>query len=219
MSLTLSLACTPATVASSGRLAYHSPKAMTNSLLLPCDGCGQLAAPEHFSRRLQRLEWATRFRPLHIQTLLLGGIPPQRDDEFLYNPDAPFTAEARTILDAVQIAAEGKSREAVLAEFQKAGLMMTHVLECPLDAAASAINVQALLQKHLPTVVARIRRSLKPKRVFLLFASLQQVARQLHQTDLGCPVFPGPSGSFLSSSAPGDSEIREFREALASSHV
>jgi len=38
--------------------------------LLPCDGCGQPASAEHIARRLQRLEWATRFRPIHIQAPL-----------------------------------------------------------------------------------------------------------------------------------------------------
>jgi len=44
--------------------------------LLPCDGCGQPASAEHIARRLQRLEWATRFRPIHIQALLLAAFRP-----------------------------------------------------------------------------------------------------------------------------------------------
>src|SRR5437899_12101620 len=49
---------------------------MTNSIALPCDGCGQAATAEHIARRLQRLEWTTRYRPVHIHTLLLGAYSP-----------------------------------------------------------------------------------------------------------------------------------------------
>src|SRR5207249_10650226 len=47
---------------------------LSNSTDLPCDGCGQAASAEHIARRLRRLEWATRFRPVHIHTLLRGGV-------------------------------------------------------------------------------------------------------------------------------------------------
>ena len=37
---------------------------MTNLIALRCDGCGQAASPEHMARRLRRLEWTTRYRPV-----------------------------------------------------------------------------------------------------------------------------------------------------------
>lgn len=192
---------------------------MSNATPLRCDGCGQFATAEHISRRLQRLEWATRFRPIHIQTLLLGGIPSQRDDEFLYSPQPSIVGEAQTILQAVQISTEGKSKETLLTEFQKQGLMLTHVLECPLDTHACASESHNLIQDHLPAAVTRIRRSLKPKRVLLLSAHLQRSADQLHQMNLGCPVFPSPTGTYLSSAITGATELEAFRMALAGSHA
>jgi hypothetical protein len=189
---------------------------MTDSMLLTCDGCGQLAVPEHIARRLRRLEWATRFRPLHIQTLLLGGISP-RDDEFLYNPSASIKGEARVVLDAVQVSTEGKSREAVLIEFQKLGLMLTHVLECPVD--DNVTGAREAIEKHLPAAVARIRRSLKPKRVVLLSADLEHLADQLRRSDLGCPTLPALAGTFLPSSTPREAEVQAFRAALEGVHV
>lgn len=192
---------------------------MSNATPLRCDGCGQFATAEHISRRLQRLEWATRFRPIHIQTLLLGGIPSQRDDEFLYSPQPSIAGEAQTILQAVQISTEGKSKETLLTEFQKQGLMLTHVLECPLDTHACASESHNLIQDHLPAAVTRIRRSLKPKRVLLLSAHLQRSADQLHQMNLGCPVFPSPTGTYLSSAITGATELEAFRMALAGSHA
>jgi len=191
---------------------------MTNTSLLRCDGCGQLADSEHITRRLRRLEWATRYRPVHIQTLLLSGICPQRDREFLYSPGLLIDGEARNILQGVQVSPEGKSREAALTEFQKLGLMLAHVLECPL-ADASVKGVTAAFENQLPSVIARIRRSLKPKRVFLISGPLAQVADPLHHANLGCPVFPEGGGTFLPSVNPSESEIQELKAALAGVHA
>src|ERR1700740_587102 len=90
---------------------------MPNPTLLPCDGCGQLADSAHISRRLQRLAWATRFRPVHIHALLLAGVAPALDSDFLYAPVPGFQGEAAGILRAAQIPTEGKSPESVLGEF------------------------------------------------------------------------------------------------------
>lgn len=192
---------------------------MKDTLLLPCDGCGQLADAPHFSRRLQRLAWATRFRPVHIQALLLGGIAPKLDADFLYAPGPSFEGEARMILEAVQISTEGKSPETVLSEFQKLGLMLTHILDCPLDDGVSASQTRELLEKQLPAAIARIRRSLKPKRVLLISPGLQQLAGKLHLTDLGCPVLPSPAGTFLPTLTPGEIDLQAFRVALAGAHA
>src|SRR2546426_1626213 len=73
---------------------------MTSSIELPCDGCGQNASTEHIARRLQRLEWATRYRPVHIHTLFLGSASPQKQEEFLYSPNGEFLGEAGGLLEA-----------------------------------------------------------------------------------------------------------------------
>src|SRR5277367_4887315 len=109
---------------------------MTDNTFLPCDGCGQLVSGEHIARRLQRLEWTSRFRPVHIQTGFLAAVAPQSDAEFLYAPDTKFAGEAGTLLSSVQISAEGKSAVQVLNEFQKHGLLLVYAMECPLEADA-----------------------------------------------------------------------------------
>ncbi|MGB2633559.1 MAG: hypothetical protein WAM58_06455 [Candidatus Acidiferrum sp.] len=187
---------------------------MPPSTLLPCDGCGQLADSAHISRRLERLAWTTRFRPLHIQALLLSSIAPKNNSDFLYSPNESFHGEATTILQAVQISAAGKSPESVQTEFQKLGLMLTHVLECPFDDNVSPAQAQNLLAKQLLTAVARIRRSLKPKRLLLLSAELLPLVDQFHNTTLGCPILPA-SGVFLPASAPSEADLQAFRTALA----
>jgi hypothetical protein len=190
---------------------------MPNPTLLPCDGCGQLADSSHISRRLQRLAWATRFRPLHIHALLLSGIAPELDCDFLYDPTSGFQGEAASILHAVQILTEGKSAESVLAEFQKLGLMLTHILECPLQSGTPGVQVLALLEKQLPAALTRIRRSLKPKRILLLSGELQPIAGKLHQANPGCPVLPPPPSVFLPTEGPSDGHFQAFRAALPAS--
>jgi hypothetical protein len=192
---------------------------MPNPTLLPCDGCGQLADSAHISRRLQRLSWSTRFRPLHIHALLLSGIAPALDSDFLYNPASEFHGEAAAILRAAQILTEGKSPEEVLAEFQKRGLMVIHILECPLQDGASSAQALALLEKQLPATLTRIRRSLKPKRILLISTNLQPLADKLRQADPGCPILPPSQGIFLPTHSPSDAELQAFRAALPSSNA
>jgi hypothetical protein len=184
------------------------------SKLLVCDGCGQLADSVHIARRLERLAWSTRFRSVHIQALLMAGIAPKENAEFLYAPDSGFHGEAGEILNAVEVRAEGKAVEAVLGEFQKLGLMLAHVLECPLNDGVSVAESPALLEKQLPSVFARIRRSLKPKRVLLLSSELAPQAQKFHDANLECPVLPS-SGTFLTSLQPTEADLHAFRSALS----
>src|SRR6266849_9854658 len=104
---------------------------MTSSGALVCDGCGQTATTEHISRRLQRLEWTTRYRPVHINTLLLGAFSPIEEKDFLYSPGSEFHGEAALLLEALGMATTGRAADSVQAEFQRAGFFLTHVLECP----------------------------------------------------------------------------------------
>jgi len=192
---------------------------MPNPILLPCDGCGQLADSAHISRRLQRLAWATRFRPVHIQALLLSGISPKHDSDFLYAPGTSFQGEARTILKAVQLTTEGKSPESILTEFQRLGLMLTHILECPLEEGVNPSQARDLFEKQLPATLVRIRRSLKPKRVLLISSELHHLGDRLHRTDLGCPILPSPTGALLASSNPTESDFEAFGAALTGSNA
>jgi len=104
---------------------------MTGSGLTTCDGCGQAGSAEHVARRLKRLEWATRHRPVHIHTLFLGAASPEAEAEFLYSPADEFRGEAAALLEVAGISAAGKSADAVLVEFQRRGYFLTHALECP----------------------------------------------------------------------------------------
>jgi hypothetical protein len=182
--------------------------------LLPCDGCGQLASAEHIARRLQHLEWATRFRPIHIQALLLASSAPEADSDFLYSPEAPFTGLAGDLLAALGISTAGKSNEEVLADFQKRGLFLAYLLECPIAPGTQLTEAVDMLDRHLPQAVARIRRSLKPKRALVLSQDLQPFLPQLSESALGCPVFCTFFATSRAGIASDASELAAFRAAL-----
>jgi hypothetical protein len=154
---------------------------------LRCDGCGQPASPEHIARRLQRLEWTTRYRPVHIGALLLGAAAPQNDLEFIYCPSGQWKGEAQILLAAAGIASDGKPPEAILAEFQRGGFFVTHVLECPLENVGGD-SPEQLIANRLPAVLARIRRSLKPKRLAPISESLEQFLPALASGGLPCTI-------------------------------
>jgi len=192
---------------------------MTTPLSLLCDGCGQTASPAHLARRLQRLEWTTRYRPVRIQALLLGGIAPEAHAAFLYCPEGNFQGEAAHLLDALQILREGKSADAILTECQKRGLLLTYVLECPLEPGVTPSAAQQLLERQLSAVMARIRRSLRPKRVVLFSRELAALAGKFTETTVGSPVFTGPYGPWAFDGNPNESEMEGFRRALPTGSV
>jgi hypothetical protein len=183
----------------------------TNSFL--CDGCGQSASPEHIAGRLQRLEWTTRYRPIHISALLLGGVSPLAEEDFLYA--GKFKGEAGRLLEAVGISAAGKSAETVLSEFQRGGFFLTHLLECPLDTSEADHHArETLLEKRIPHIATRIRRSLKPKRVVLISELLEPLTARLLSADLGCPVVLDGNKPFALDSADSSGALQHLRQAL-----
>jgi hypothetical protein len=190
---------------------------MTDTKALVCDGCGQTASAEHIARRLQRLEWTTRYRPVHIHTLLLGAFSPREEKDFLYAPGGEFHGEAAFLLDALGISTAGKAAEAVHTEFQRAGFFLTHVLECPLEGEGSLrADSRAALRARLGALATRIRRSLKPKRVMAVTEELSPVAKDILALDLGCPVLLDRGKPFRLESGGGENSVERFREVLAS---
>jgi hypothetical protein len=185
-------------------------------MALSCDGCGQKASSEHIARRLERLEWATRYRPVHIHTLLLGGVSPVDQREFAYSPKGEFRGEAARVFGAAGISLAGKDPEAVHAEFQRGGFFLTHVLECPFESeAGNDDGLAPLLARRLAAVATRIRRSLKPKRVVLVSRTLEPVLDQILALQLGCPVVLDGGRPFDLEDADGESAAVRLREALS----
>jgi hypothetical protein len=190
-----------------------------NSSEILCDGCGQPASPEHIARRLERLEWATRYRPIHLHTLILGATSPVAPADFLYSPEEAHSGEAVHLFAAAGISTAGKSADAIQAEFQRRGIYLTHVLECPLDVTSGGVDfLNNVLVARLPMVFTRIRRSLKPKRLALISGSLTPFIERFASAKLGCDLVLDDARAFaLDHSNPPEvtPAIARFQNVLA----
>jgi hypothetical protein len=91
---------------------------------------------------------------------------------------------------------------------------LAYLLECPVAPGTEAPEVVDLIDRHLPQALARIRRSLKPKRALVLSKDLQRFLPHLSETDLGCPVVYTPLAASSSAVPPSDDESAAFRAAL-----
>ena len=191
---------------------------MTTANFMPCDGCGQPASAEHIAKRLQRLEWTTRYRPIHIGTLFLGAFPPAEDSEYLYAGSNPFRGEAARVLEGVGLSHTDKPSEGVLAEFQRRGFLLTHVMECPVETAYNNEPfIEGLLKKRIGAVFSRIRRSLKPKQLVLFSDELRPLTDLFVKEDLGCSLVLDSGKPFLLNEDDVVQGGERLREALAKS--
>jgi hypothetical protein len=192
---------------------------MADTSEILCDGCGQPASPEHIARRLQRLEWATRYRPIHLHTLLLGAISPLAPADFLYSPENTHSGEAANLMAATGISTSGKSADVIQSDFQRRGIYLTHVLECPLDAPSAGPDflTNAFITR-LPTLFTRIRRSLKPKRLVFVSGSLTPLIERFASAQLNCELVLDDGRAFAldhSSPAEATAAIARVQDVLS----
>jgi len=182
---------------------------------LVCDGCGQLASPEHIAKRLRRLEWTTRFRPVHINTVLLAAAAPERDEDFFYSPEGTFAGEAALLAEATGLSPLDRPKEQLQAAFQRAGFFAAHVLECAVEGTSSR-GLTELLAERLPAAITRIRRSLRPKRVVLISPRLDPFVAQLTARLPGCRIVTDGGKAFSLGHGPAtDHALQRLRSALA----
>lgn len=188
---------------------------MSAATRLRCDGCGQPASAEHIARRLKRLEWTTRCRPVHITRLFMGAFSPLNDDEFLYAQGSALVGEAERMLTAAGLRRAGNSPEALQAEFQRRGFLLAHILECPLD--VSTKEPTALFEERLAFVCTRIRRSLKPKSVVLISRLLEPLVESFARAQLGCPMVLDRGKPFGLDDDESGAAVARLSQVLASS--
>jgi hypothetical protein len=150
---------------------------------LRCDGCGAAANETHIRRRIERLELATRFRPIHIQVLFLDLAPPARLEDFFYRPTANPSERSvasrmwfEEMICGARIAKDSwKDEQAALTEFQRRNLFLAYAVECPLEeigagyeSDASGAIAKGVARQYGETVLKRVQFSYKPKHVALL---------------------------------------------------
>src|SRR2546425_7274266 len=201
---------------------------MNESMLLNCDGCGQPASPEHVAKRLKRLEWATRFRPLHINVLFLGAVSPAEDAGYLYsgageaedrNNERVLVGKAARILEACGIDA-GNSCGAQLAEFQHRGFFLTYILECPAAQMTPGHDALArIILRQFPSALMRIRRSLRPKRIAVISEAFDPLLSTLASGDTGAELLLDAGRPFGLDGADAVGAARRLHVALATAAV
>jgi hypothetical protein len=123
-----------------------------------CDGCGAAVDAEHIRQRIERLEMATRYRPVHIQTLLVGTAPPKETEDYLYFSETKG------------------------AELQQNGIFLVYAVECPLPDGADPAEA---VRRAASTLITRVRFSYKPKSIILFSPSTAQLLPALREAGLG----------------------------------
>jgi hypothetical protein len=155
--------------------------------LTVCDSCGALADDRHIRERIERLELATRLRPVHIQVLLLDAAPPARPEDYFYRvakDRSGRSAESRNCFDEL-IMCSGLPQpreigeESGLDDFQRRGLYVAYAVECPVRDDAELENA---VKRAAPTLLKRLQTSYRPKFVTILSRPLDQLIPVLHDT-------------------------------------
>ncbi|HEV2399938.1 MAG TPA: hypothetical protein VGS27_23570, partial [Candidatus Sulfotelmatobacter sp.] len=77
----------------------------------------------------------------------------------------------------------GKSEEALLTEFQRAGFFLTECCECPVQDAATWNSDLAV--RMAPSVLRRVQFSYKPKHILLLSSELAPLIPFFRESGLG----------------------------------
>ena len=142
-----------------------------------CDGCGAQVDEAHIRSRIERLEQATRFRPIHIQVLLLAVAPPSRPEDDFYRAACSVKRSAASQKFFYEITksigrkpGDIAEEEAALAEFQRAGFYLAYAVECPIE---SPERLAAAVAELAPRVLLRVNTSYKPKFVAPISRALQ----------------------------------------------
>jgi hypothetical protein len=153
-----------------------------------CDGCGAQADDAHIRQRIERLELATRFRPVHISVLLVDAAPPARPEDYFYRAAASPSDRSpagreyfEALINSVGVDAHAQpNEETALAEFQRRGFFLIGAIECAL---ADPVGAQAVIERAAPTLLRRVKISYKPKSIAILSAATQPLVAAFQQSD------------------------------------
>ena len=168
-----------------------------------CDGCGAQADGAHIRRRIERLELATRFRPIHIQVLLIDAAPPTRREDYFYHATnrGDRSQSSRDYFDEIAKCSgltinPEMNEESTLAEFQHRGFYLAHVRECP---AERTDEWDGALGRLGTVMIRRVEKSYKPKYIVLLSASLGKLIPQFERSEMRDRLILDHGKPFLSS--------------------
>jgi hypothetical protein len=153
-----------------------------------CDGCGAQVDDAHIRQRIERLEQATRFRPVHISVLLVDAGPPARPEDYFYRATATPSDRSpagREYFDALIRSAgldvrEQPNEATALAEFQRRGFFLIGAIECAL---ANPADAQKAIEQVAPALLRRVGVSYKPKSIAMLSVATQPLVAAFRQSD------------------------------------
>jgi hypothetical protein len=210
-----------------------SEKAAVNILL--CDGCGQPSIPGHSGARIARLEWATRFRPIHIQALFVSEAPQASAGKDIYEGAESDQSNASSfpssavqdyaaLLDGLDIA--GENFLARLNEFQRRGFYLAFLVECALASSGQSVSSREAASANSaercasfgPTLIKRIKFSYRPKHTVVLSAALRPLVSMLEEAGLGQSLILDDGNPFELPHS-GDTSARNFQSAWQSAWV
>jgi hypothetical protein len=169
-----------------------------------CDGCGAQVDEAHIRSRIERLEQATRYRPIHIQVLFLAAAPPPQpaDDFYCAATSTKRSAASQIFFDEITKSIGRKpgdtaDEEATLSEFQRAGFYLAFAVECPIESPEQLATAAAQLA---PRVLLRVNTSYKPKFVALLSPALQPLIAMFRNNSWADRLIPQDGAPFGDSS-------------------
>jgi hypothetical protein len=153
-----------------------------------CDGCGGQVDDAHIRQRIERLELATRFRPVHISVLLIDGAPPARFEDYFYrstNNRSERSPESRVYFDGLVNCAgvtpgASMTEDAALAEFQRQGYFLIGAIECAVKGDA---ELEKEIERAAPAILRRVKVSYKPKSVAFLSTHTEPLIAMFQAND------------------------------------
>jgi hypothetical protein len=163
--------------------------ALADTRPIVCDGCAREATGEHLRHRTARLEWASRYRPIHIGALFLTPAPPEKLEDYFYFPHRQAEHPGARALEDDLLAAcginrkDGANQDAELREFQQAGYFLAECVECPTGNLGDE-EFDTLLATLMPALVRRIRFSYRPKAILPISNRLAKAVEALRHTEI-----------------------------------
>lgn len=168
-----------------------------------CDCAESDVSESHVRERIARIERASRFRPVHIRILLLDAAPAAslQDDFYFSAADrSSRSLYSRMYFDELAVAS-GISRDslssldesAALADFQRRGFFLAHVVECPIE------DQQALrhtVNRLAPALLRRLDTSYKPKHVVPIGQAVSEIIPFLQMSGWGSRLILAKGTSF-----------------------
>src|SRR5271154_429786 len=146
-----------------------------------CEGCGTRTDDAHVARRTERIDLASKYRPVQIKVLFLDASPPSRIEDYFYSPTsnraarsvpsrAYFDELAKTMGSTLMASTE----EGILTEFRRRGYFLSYAVECPFE---NEGELHAALRRLAPTALKRIQYSLIPNYIVPLGAATKELVR------------------------------------------